>query len=73
MFQNTIQVYIYLSESFFSLLNTIPVKRSEAKPTITSQEGASYSPPFDKFVVPPREPGGFIKVRQHAIFKRYFR
>ena len=37
-------------------------QRSEAKPTITSQEGASYSPPFDKFVEPPRERGGFVKV-----------
>ena len=36
--------------------------RSKAKPTITSQEEASYSPPFDKFVIPPNERGGFVKV-----------
>ena len=42
------------------------MKRSEAKPTITSQEGASNSPSFDKFVIPPRERGGFVKVGKNT-------
>ena len=35
---------------------------SEAKLTVTSQEGASKSPSFDRFVVPPRKRGGCVKV-----------
>ena len=42
--------------------------RSEAKPIITSQEGASNSPPFDEFVEPPRERGGFVKVGQETSY-----
>ena len=51
--------------TIFAVLHRIMC--SKAKPTETSQEGAS-TPPCDKFVVPPRKRGDLVKVAQKMLW-----